>query len=65
MRGASVDWRSFGERRVQVGSEREDRPIFVSVHDRRHNGVHVCRGADEEKDDEKERLEVEDCCLGY
>lgn len=34
-------------------------PVLVPVHDGGHELVRVCAGADEEENDEEERLEVE------
>lgn len=43
--------------------ERESIPVLVPVYEAGHHGVGVGARADEEQDDEEERLEVEDCCL--
>lgn len=38
--------------------------VLVAVYDTGREGVCVCRGTYCEEDDEKKRLEVEECCLG-
>jgi hypothetical protein len=38
-------------------------PVLVPVYEAGHHGVGVGARADEEQDDEQERLEVEDCGL--
>ena len=40
-----------------------DAPLFVTVYQPRRNGTNVRAGADEEENDEKKRLEVEECGL--
>lgn len=41
-----------------------DIPILVPVQESREDAVQVCASADEEEDDEQERLELEDAELG-
>lgn len=48
-----------------VGITQNSLPMLVSIHNPRHDGVGICARADDEEDNQEERLEIEQRRLVY
>lgn len=48
-----------------AGITQNSLPMLVSIHDPRHDGVGICARADDEEDNQEERLEIEQRRLVY